>query len=219
MSVLQLVLVRHAESQGNVEGRMEGWGSTGLTPLGVAQAQQLGVALAALPWYPTHIYCSPLLRATATLTALSDHLPTLPPITLLPDLIEYNAGLLTGLTWAEAQARYPDLCHRLETSLDWHPIPQAETLDQGGHRAQRVVDRLLSHRNGDRLLVISHHWILQQIIARLMGCDRPWGLPMANTACFEFRIDRDRWSDPGPNRLNTELWRIQRFNDTSHLQP
>jgi 2,3-bisphosphoglycerate-dependent phosphoglycerate mutase len=232
MTVLQLLLVRHAQSVGNTEGRMEGTSSTGLTPLGVQQSQRLGDYLAAQGWCPTQIYCSPLERATATLAAIlgrgaagcaptedcTGPLDQPPPVILLDDLKEYDAGIFTGLTWADARDRYPDLCHQLETSLDWQPIPQAETLEQGSIRAQRVVAQLLNHHsNGDRILVISHHWILQQIIARLLGCDRAWGLPMANTACFEFWLDCDRWADPGPNRLNTELWRIKRFDDTTHI--
>ncbi|TVQ12201.1 MAG: histidine phosphatase family protein [Leptolyngbya sp. DLM2.Bin27] len=250
MTVLKLLLIRHGQSVGNIEGRMEGTSSTGLTPLGEQQSRQLGQHLADRDWHPTHLYCSPLARATATLTWLISGFKEVRPahcespaklphlsgageragqITLVPgqttaidlcdDLTEYDSGIFTGLTWAEASQRHPDLCHRLETSLDWLPIPQAETLDAGRARAQRVVDHLIdSHRNGDRILVISHQWILQQIIARLLGCDRAWGLPMANTACFEFGLDRDRWLQSGPNRLNTELWRIQQFNTTPHLQ-
>ena len=248
MTVLKLLLVRHGQSVGNIEGRMEGVSSTGLTPLGMQQAIWLGQHLAAIAWQPTHIYCSPLDRATATLRYLlqgfketcGENAPGIEPAIAAPvgwalpshpqildDLKEYDAGIFTGLTWLEASAQYPDLCHQLEASLDWQPIPQAETLDQGSARAQGVVGRLLNrHRNGDRVIVISHHWILQQIIACLLGCDsrsdpfrnRTWGLPMANTGCFEFWLDRDRWADPGPNRLNTELWQIKRFNDTRHLK-
>lgn len=249
MTVLKLLLVRHGQSVGNTEGRMEGTSSTGLTPLGEQQSWQLGQHLADTDWHPTHLYCSPLERATATLRSLSDGFcgKTLDSldisrsdvpcpakaeqssplvfgsdcpitVTLVDDLKEYDSGIFNGLTWVEACDRHPDLCRQLETSLDWLPIPQAETLEAGQARAQRVVDRLIDpHRNGDRILVISHQWILQQIIACLMGCDRSWGLPMANTACFEFWLDRDRWPQPGPNRLNTELWRIQQFNATPHL--
>lgn len=237
MTVLKLLLVRHGQSVGNTEGRMEGCSSTGLTPLGAQQSLKLGQHLAATGWEPTHIYCSPLERAIATLTetlrGLGNQDPESAknsktvalasgqtiPVTLSDDLKEYDAGIFTGLTWAEAGDRHPDICHQLETSLDWQPIPQAETLEQGHNRARRVVDGLIErHRNGDRVLVLAHHWILQQVIACLMGCDRTWGLPMANTAMFEFWLDRDRWPQPGVNRLNSELWRLKRFNDTTHLQ-
>lgn len=242
MTVLKLMLVRHGQSVGNTEGRMEGVSSTGLTPLGIQQAQQLGQHLSATGWHPTHLYCSSLQRATATLAALAnglgiglpnafqvhpDRLPVADrviltanealPVLVLDDLREYDCGILTGLTWAEARDRYPDLCQQLETSLDWQPIPAAETPEQGQARAQHFLDYVLSHHgNGDRILAISHHWILQQIIARLLGCDRAWGFPMGHTARFEFWLDRDRWHQTGPNRLNTELWQIKRFNDCTH---
>lgn len=222
MSYLKLLLIRHGQSQGNQAGRMEGWSSTGLTDHGEAQAQGLGQRLATEGWYPTHIYCSPLRRATATLGAMAMGCwgTAAAPVTPVyhDDLRENHQGILTGLTWAEAQARYPDLCQRLETSLDWVPVPQAETLQAGRQRAQRfVADMLHNHRNGDRLWVISHQWILQHLLACLLGCDRTWGLALGHTSMTELWLDRDRWFDTAPNqRLNTELWRIQRFNDQAH---
>jgi broad specificity phosphatase PhoE len=235
MAALKLLLVRHGQSQGNGEGRMEGWYSTDLTDLGQQQAQRLGQYLAATRWPPTQIYCSPLLRATATLEAMvsgfvgassdsepADLLTQLATATVLrEELKENNQGIFNGLTWAEACDRYPDLCHQLETSLDWQPIPQAETLEEGQQRAAQFVDHLLSqHRNGDRVWIISHHWILQQMIARLMGCDRTWGLPIGHTAWFEFWLDLSRWPSAHPHhRLNSELWQIKHFNSGAHLEP
>ena len=237
MYSLRLLLIRHGQSQGNVEGRMEGWSSTGLTNLGRKQSQQLGQRLAQENKPPTHLYCSPLQRATETLAAMASKLwvTTAIPVRELPksaipipeipvptvfhdDLRENHQGIFTGLTWAEAQAQYPDLCQRLETSLDWIPIPDAETPQAGHQRAKHFVDDLLQqHHNGDQIWVISHQWILQHILACLLGCERTWGIPLGHTAITELWLDRDRWFETDPHqRLNTELWRIQRFNDDSH---
>ncbi|NJL45163.1 MAG: histidine phosphatase family protein [Leptolyngbyaceae cyanobacterium SM2_3_12] len=192
MAYFKLLLIRHGQSQGNVEGRMEGWSSTALTLLGKQQSFRLGQRLRAEGWHPTQIYCSPLQRAMATLEGMLKGFEGSPegspegaalqtsgltsranlpiPIRYLDDLKEYNQGIFNGLTWTEAHDRYPHFCHSLEHSLDWLPIPQAETLADGERRSQRFVDELLDrHRNGDRVWVISHHWILQQMIARLMG--------------------------------------------------
>lgn len=244
MAALKILLIRHGQSQGNVEGRMEGWSSTGLTDLGRQQAQQLGQRLGQENQYPTQIYCSPLQRATETLAAMASELwstveipapaisiseipmpeipiPEIPvPTVFHDDLRENHQGILTGLTWAEAQAQYPDLCQRLETSLDWVPIPEAESWLDGHQRAQRFVDNLLQqHRNGDQVWVISHQWIFQHIFACLLGSERTWGISFGHTAITELWLDRDRWFEADLNqRLNTELWRIQRFNDASHIQ-
>ncbi|NJL49540.1 MAG: histidine phosphatase family protein [Leptolyngbyaceae cyanobacterium SM2_5_2] len=231
--MLKLLLIRHGQSQGNVEGRMEGWHSSDLTVLGREQSYRLGQYLAAINWSPTHIYCSPLLRATATLVTLQsgwvaqeqvqkdgrDRLNSWPPTILSEELRENNQGIFSGLTWAEAKQRYPDLCRTLETSSDWQPIPQAETLSEGQQRAQQFINHLLNqHCNDDHLWVISHSWILQQLIAQILGCDRVWGIPIRNTAIFEFWLDCSRWHSSNPNHhLNSELWQIKRFNDYNHL--
>jgi probable phosphoglycerate mutase len=232
MPFLKLLLVRHGQSIGNVEGRMEGCQPGKLTPLGHQQSMQLGQRLASEGWHPTHIYCSPLRRAQATLEAMltgfaarideiagnggsSHHTDSpLPTVRFVDGLKENSHGIFEGLTWAEAQTRYADLCHILMTSMDWQPIPQAESPRAGRQRAATFVEQLLAqHRNGQQVLVISHYWILQHILAVLMGCDRTWGIPAANAAIFELWLDCDRWFSTDENRFNSELWQLKRFND------
>jgi 2,3-bisphosphoglycerate-dependent phosphoglycerate mutase len=134
------------------------------------------------------------------------------------DLQEFNAGILTGLTWKEAQQQYPELCQALETQSDWVPIPAAETPWQGRDRAARFIRHLLAtHSNGETVWVISHHWILEHLIANLMGCERTWQLPIPHTALFEFWIDRDRWWDDGICREISDHWQIKHFADVVHL--
>ncbi len=239
MNVLKFLFVRHAESVGNVQRRMQGWGEFDLSEQGRSQAQTLAQTLEQESWYPSHCYASPLQRAVQTAqilvqrgctpvetansrivkpTTLGESLSPL-PIVLMDDLAEHQNGVLQGLTWAEAKARYPALTTQLETSLDWIPIPDGETLEQGRSRAQRCITTLLDqHHNGDRLLIVTHSWILQHLIASLLGCDRTWQFPTDNTARFELWIDRDRWDNSPPAQWNSSLWQIRRFNDTQHLQ-
>lgn len=233
MGYLKLLLVRHGQSQGNRQGRMEGWHSSSLTALGEEQSEALGKYLVEQGWHPTHIYCSPLLRARASLEAIArgfrqrqgersdGGIPahSLASPDFREDLRESHQGIFTDLTWAEACDRYPDLCHRLETTLDWQPVPAAESPLALRQRAQGFVDHLIhAHANGDRLWVITHHGILLHIIARLLGSDRTWKMAIGNTRCFEFWIDHSRWQDQGINQFNPELWQIKRFNDGAHLE-
>lgn len=236
--MLKLLLLRHAESLGNQAGQMEGWQSTPLSDQGWQQATALGQRLVMAGWQPTHIYCSPLRRAAETLQGMAAQFgwlttadPAVPgadgaftalqlpqPLIWSEELKEYQNGIFQGLTWAEAQQRYPDLCQRLETSPDWLPIPGAETLEAGRARATRFVEAMLErHQDGDRIWVISHHWLLQHLISSLLGCDRTWGLTIPPTALFEFSLDRQRWQTTDVNRWNSELWQIESFNDCQHL--
>lgn len=245
--MLQLLLLRHAESLANQVQRMQGSNdSDPLSKRGIEQAQQLGHQLKLESWCPTHIYCSPALRTQQTLEILlrsqfPDPLPTQLSI-LHPDsqdtvyswtaldskpitisvtytyaLRELDPGIFDGLTWAEAQTHFPDLCEKLVSTLDWVPIPNAETPDQGRDRAQRFIQQLINqHQNCDRIWIITHAGFLQYLVTSLMGCDRAWGFAAQHTARFEFTLDRFRWQ-ASAQRNNTALWRIQRFNDISHL--
>jgi broad specificity phosphatase PhoE len=271
---LKLLFVRHGQSTGNVEKRMQGQGEYDLTPIGRQQAAQLALRLRSEGWHPTSVYSSPLRRALQTAEILvapvGDPAQPLPsivseltdtdfaprasefrghdaaksaldkselgnslvgpmvdgrsetmgnPITLASELAEFQNGIFQGLTWAEAQAQYPDLCHTLEASPDWLQIPGAETLLQARQRSKQFVEQLVArHSPGDQVLIVSHSWILQHLIASLLGTDRAWRLPIHNTARFEFWVDQSRWSRIAPEtRLNTDLWQIRRFNDDRHL--
>lgn len=140
------------------------------------------------------------------------------PILLSEFLMEFQAGIFTGLTWLEAKQRYPDLCDALETSVDWVPIPQAETPQEGRDRAQQFIQYLLqTHGADDAIWLISHHWIMEHLIAVLLECDRTWQLTIPNTALFEFWIDRDRWFRTEMMLNISSFWQIKRFGECPHL--
>jgi 2,3-bisphosphoglycerate-dependent phosphoglycerate mutase len=221
MAFLKLLFLRHAESEGNRQGRMLGWAEDDLTETGRSQATALAHRLQAEFEPPTHIYSSPLARAAQTADILVSQMATSEPIAVqyVEALKELQMGVFTGLTWAEAQIRYPDLCNRLEASLDWLPIPAAETLPESHDRAVQFTQHILTtHRNGDRLWIITHNGILQHLLAAVLGCDRTWRVPANHTALFEFWLDHQRWSSTGVNRWNSELWKIRHFNCDRHLQ-
>ncbi|MBE7382211.1 MAG: histidine phosphatase family protein [Leptolyngbya sp. SIO1E4] len=158
------------------------------------------------------------------ITSNGARLPALPlrhfeNVTVSEQLTEFQAGILTGLTWAEAKQQYPLLCHTLETSQDWVAIPGAETPLDGRTRAQQFVQQLLAkHRAGDAVWIMSHYWIMEHLVAALMGCDRTWQLSIPNTALFEFWIDRDRWWQTEMTVGIRDFWHIKRFGDCPHLK-
>ena len=246
MSWLKIIIIRHAISQGNQEGRMMGHKEDHLTTKGIAQAKKLAWQLFDNRHAPTAVYSSPLMRASQTAKlllasffcgtsnspstldnkalespkALDTYLKTLSlQIQYRDDLKEFQNGVFQGLTWLEAQHHYPQLCHQLEASMDWIQIPEAESLQNGRLRAHRFIQHVLKHHaNGDLVWIISHEWLMQHLIAELLGCDRTWGLSIPNTSVFEFWLDRQRWLTLGDNRWNSELWAIRQFNNTKHLQ-
>lgn len=235
---MKLLFIRHAESIGNLEKRMQGWADFELSSQGKLQVKKLARQLLIEAWWPDYVYSSPLKRAAQTTQALITEFETAPArsirgeakidVKYVDELKELHNGIFQGLTWLEAQTRYPELCHRLETSPEWIAIPGAESLQQARDRASQLIQTLLTrHTNSDQIWIVTHGGILQYLIAELLGCDggaapkehRTWGLQIHATALFEFWIDLTRWHLADQNRFNTALWQIRRFNDSQHLLP
>ena len=63
----QLVLLRHGESQWNLENRFSGWKDVDLTETGVAEAKKAAALLAAAGLQPEFAFTSVLKRAIRTL--------------------------------------------------------------------------------------------------------------------------------------------------------
>lgn len=201
---------------------MEGQSSTELSALGKDQAQQLSRSLISSELeLPTHLYTSPLRRATQTAAALRKGLHRKNHNVLsqqVDSLKEIDQGIFQGMTWPQAQATYPDICSKLLTSLAWQPVPGAESPTAARERAAGWIAHMMrTHQPGDTLWTVSHAGILQHIIAALLGCDRTWRTEIAHTAIFEFWLAERQWEHLTHNRFNPEYWQIRRFNDSSHL--
>ncbi len=219
---MKILWIRHAESIGNQAGQMQGQLEFAVSERGRQQADLLADYLIQNSWQPSHIYSSPLQRAVETtqiLLRVQTFLKSNPPLCFRTELQEIHSGILQGLTWAEAKQQYPQLCQKLESTPEWVPIPEAESLQQVSDRAHQFIHYLLeAHQHSDQIWVITHGGLLPYLLAALMGSDRVWGLQIPPTALFEFELDRDRWLLPPPNTHNTTLWKIHRFNETPHLK-
>ncbi|MCM1981372.1 histidine phosphatase family protein [Lyngbya confervoides] len=209
---MKILLVRHAESLGNLRGEIQGQQESPLSETGQQQAQQLAQYLQHQIWSPTHIYTSPLQRArqTAEILALGR------PLLLESTLMEIHNGILEGLTWTEAQLQYPQLCEQLLASSDPLRIPGAESLQAVAKRSRQFWDKLgARHSDDDRLWIISHGGLLQYLIQVLLGCSAVWGLTILPTALFEFDCPAAARGSRHPYNPTTQV--IRRFNERPHL--
>ena len=127
-------------------------------------------------------------------------------------------GIFSGFRVTEVGERFPEIARKFASTGDFDLVDGAETYSERTARAQRVVNRLTDeHDNTDHVLVITHGGIMIDILAQLLGTDRLWFFEIPNTALFEFSLDVDSWHLDGRTRTNSKLWRIERFNDASHL--
>lgn len=161
---MTVILVRHAESEGNVGGMIQGWTDRRLTEAGKAQAQMVARRFAGAD--VAAIYTSPLLRARSTAAPIAEVLGL--ELVEMPDLRERNYGQAQGLTWAEAAARWPlgEAAHHRDWAM---AVPEVESLAGLRRRSVAVVNALLDRHEGETALVVSHGGTLVQIIAHLFG--------------------------------------------------
>ncbi|MDE2303467.1 MAG: 2,3-diphosphoglycerate-dependent phosphoglycerate mutase [Sphingomonadales bacterium] len=103
----RLILVRHGQSQWNLENRFTGWWDVDLTPKGEDEARAAGALLAAKGLLPTRAFTSVQTRAIRTLHLMLDAARR----SWVPEakdwrLNERHYGGLTGLDKAETTARH-----------------------------------------------------------------------------------------------------------------
>jgi 2,3-bisphosphoglycerate-dependent phosphoglycerate mutase len=118
-----LILVRHGQSQWNLENRFTGWWDVDLTDRGVAEAQAAGELLAATGLLPTRAFTSLQIRAIKTLHIALEACGRLwIPETKDWRLNERHYGGLTGLNKAETAARHgEEQVHVWRRSFDAPP--------------------------------------------------------------------------------------------------
>jgi 2,3-bisphosphoglycerate-dependent phosphoglycerate mutase len=121
----KLILVRHGQSQWNLENRFTGWWDVSLTDQGVAEAIAAGALMKAKGALPTVGFTSLQTRAIKTLNlALEEAGRLWIPVTKDWHLNERHYGGLTGLDKQETRERHgEEQVHIWRRSFDVPPPP------------------------------------------------------------------------------------------------
>ena len=102
----RIILVRHGETALTSQGRYSGRGDVPLSDQGEAQAMAAGGRVAGISRDVTAVLTSPLRRCVRTAELIAAEVGGI-PVTVVDDLIECDFGEWEGLTFAEAQERWP----------------------------------------------------------------------------------------------------------------
>jgi len=120
---MRLLLIRHAESQGNFERRLQGRREFPLTERGLAQAQALAERLVSLPL--SAVYSSPVGRAIQTAEVIAAEACL--DVIAEPRLQEYDFGeAVSGLTWREIREQQPDIIEAFRSGRSNFPAYPGE---------------------------------------------------------------------------------------------
>jgi alpha-ribazole phosphatase len=199
--MLHLMLVRHGETEWNVQRRYQGQSDIPLSNLGRRQAELVAERLVGKRI--DAIYASDLKRAWETAQAIAEK-NSLDVLTE-PRLRELKFGILEGLTFEEAEEQYPDMIAAwLE---DFNNTPEgAETIDLFNARIVSLLDDLNEKHDEQIVLLVGHGGSLSEILRVVLGLsrERRWYINMDNASLSEISIAEDYVA-------------VNRLNDTCHL--
>ena len=163
-----LVLVRHGESQWNLENRFTGWVDVPLTDTGRREAARAGTVLKGTRFDVA--YSSVLQRANETLDIILRELAQSDlPVVKDQALNERHYGELQGLNKGETAEKYgAEQVHIWRRSYDVPP-PGGESLKDTAARTLPYYDRVIAPQiaAGKNVLVVAHGNSLRSIVMQL----------------------------------------------------
>lgn len=165
-----LVLLRHGESQWNLENRFTGWVDVPLTDKGRAEAKRAGELLRETGIRFTRCYTSELQRAQETLRIVLEQLGASDlPVERDRALNERHYGDLQGLDKAETARKYgEEQVHVWRRSYDVPP-PGGESLKDTAARTLPYFEANVAPAldRGENVLVAAHGNSLRSIVMDL----------------------------------------------------
>lgn len=163
-----LVLIRHGETDWNVEGRYQGQADPPLNARGLAQSYQLAEQLKNHPL--DLLYTSPLKRAAQTAEIAAQLLGI--PLYMEARFMEIHQGDWQTRLRAEIDELYPDLFRRWESEPWQVSPPNGETLYQVQARVIAGVEEIKQKHPRDQVGIVTHRIPIALIKVQYQGLDR-----------------------------------------------
>lgn len=173
-----LILIRHGETDWNLEGRWQGQADVPLNARGREQAEQVARQLAGCELHA--VYSSDLARARQTAEPMARTAGL--EVRLEPRLREIDQGEWEGLLIDEIQDRYAaTFQERVKDPWSVSP-PGGETSRQVHDRVLAAVEEILQSHPGQNVAIVSHGFSLAVIITYFKGhpITRVWELVPKN---------------------------------------
>lgn len=208
--MVRICLVRHGETDWNVQRRIQGHLDVELNAVGVSQARALAGRLATQAF--AAIYSSDLSRAQTTAEAVASE--TGDRVIRNAAWRERHHGAFEGLTYAEAEQRYPAAyAHFAARSVEQDLPGGGESLQSFRERIVAALDeiRLCHARGALPVLVVAHGGVLDLVNRHVRG------LPLSVPRDFVVPNVGINWIEAVAPEDAASGWRITAWADVGHL--
>lgn len=184
-------LIRHGETNWNVEHRYQGSTDTPLNDLGRKQVTWLADSIRGETW--DVIYSSPSVRAFDTARGVAVAIG-IDEDAIIKDrnLMERAYGEAEGMTLPEREARWPE--------GDW---PGLETWEEVAERVMKTLRSAVQDNSGKRILVICHGGVINAILATISEGEIGTGKTVIdNTSRTTLDVNGDVWTIGDVNNID-----------------
>ncbi|MFB2975619.1 histidine phosphatase family protein [Microseira sp. BLCC-F43] len=200
---MKLVIVRHGETEWNVQNKATGQLDSPLTPKGIRQAYAIAERLRRLSF--TTFYSSDLGRAVQTANIIAEICGK--KVIFDSELREWNMGIFQGLTVSEMHQKFPQEQQDYERIGFEYVIPEGESLRQCQDRGCLVLNAIAERHLDETVVVVTHGCLLMVFFEMVLGLPpgNSWRFKLHNGNLCVFEYVNKRWS--------LIVW-----NDVSHLE-
>lgn len=179
-------LLRHGQTNWNIDFRLQGVTDIPLNETGIAQAKLAGQVLAKNSdqvW--ESILSSPLSRARDTAVMVGEALG-IEGVDIEELLLERSFGEAEGLSHEEWRSKYPDTNH----------VPGGESVDQLEARSWVLLQHLADKFRGQRVLTVSHGALIRTLLRLVSAGAYPREGERLGNACLSIfeHTDETGWT-------------------------
>jgi len=180
---MKLYIVRHGQTQDNIDQVFNGQGEEGLTPLGIEQARKVGKRLKEVAL--DVIIVSDLKRTIQTAQEIIRHHPNA-RVLYEPRIREQNLGVLQGKPYDAYKEAVEKNGGDSFSFKPEHGESRQEVLD----RVQSFMKELLAEHFGKHVVLVTHGGVIRRIFSEILKHDIPL-TPTHNTGVYTVDFDVD----------------------------
>ncbi len=195
---LRLFLVRHGETDANLNHYLQGTSDGPLNAAGKVQVERLGNHLKNIAL--DHVYASDLQRAVETANAIARVHGLI--VEIDSQLREWNVGEMDGMP----AAVYLKLIKETGKPLSQFDPPGGQKLSEVRERADAVIDKIVARHRGESVLVCSHGDFMRMMIGSILqiDVDMATAFHFDNASYSVFEFTDNRWKIIALNRIATD---------------
>jgi broad specificity phosphatase PhoE len=169
MKASHLCVVRHGETDWNRNGILQGWFDVPINELGRRQASAMAAAFAGAGF--SAVWTSPLVRARETAEIVAAALG-LPAPSCHEGIKERHFGAIQGIPKDELAELNPALLEQILRRNPAAAFVGGESLDDFADRVLAGFADIGARHGGDRVLVITHGWVMDVVTRHIGGLAR-----------------------------------------------